>query len=100
MPVVIYVFMLCALAIGFTEFISIGLASALAADSHASVSQSGLAVTFIIGAPLLTALAAGWSRKRLLLVAMQAFNTGNLLAACAIQSTAAVSGSLAVGVGT
>lgn len=89
MPVVIYIFTLCAFAIGFTEFISIGLASALAADLHASVSQAGLAVTFyalgvVVGAPVLTALAASWSRKRLLLVAMLAFTAGNLLAACAM----------------
>lgn len=85
MPVVIYVFTLCAFAIGFTEFISIGLASALAADLHASVSQVGLAVTcyaagVVIGAPVLTALASGWSRKRLILVAMLVFTASNVLA--------------------
>ncbi|MEE4465525.1 MFS transporter, partial [Azotobacter chroococcum] len=71
MPAVIYVFTLCAFAIGFTEFISIGLASTLAENLHASVAQVGLAVTFyaagvVIGAPVLTALASSWSRKRLL----------------------------------
>jgi len=59
MPVVIYIFTLCAFAIGFTEFISIGLASALAADLHASVSQAGLAVTFYaLGGQLVTQAAA------------------------------------------
>lgn len=86
MPVVIYIFTLCAFAIGFTEFISIGLATTLAENLHASVAQAGLAVTFyaagvVIGAPVLTALASRWSRKRLLLVAMLAFTTGNVMAA-------------------
>lgn len=35
----------------------------------------------VIGAPVLTALASGWSRKRLLPVAMLAFTVGNVLAA-------------------
>lgn len=86
MPVAIYVFTLCAFAIGFTEFISIGLAASLADSLQASAAQVGLAVTLyaagvVIGAPILTALASGWSRKRLLLVAMLAFTAGNVLAA-------------------
>lgn len=89
MPAVIYIFTLCAFAIGFTEFISIGLASALAENLHASVAQIGLAVTFyaagvVIGAPVLTALASSWSRKRLLMVAMLVFTVGNVLAALAM----------------
>ncbi|MBP2845595.1 MFS transporter [Dickeya oryzae] len=88
MPVVIYVFTLCAFAIGFTEFISIGLAASLAESLKASTAQVGLAVTLyatgvVIGAPVLTALASGWSRKRLLLVAMLAFTASNVLAALA-----------------
>ncbi|MDC9598576.1 MFS transporter [Xenorhabdus anantnagensis] len=86
MPIVIYIFTLCAFSIGFTEFISIGLASVLAEDLHATVAQVGLAVTFyavgvVIGAPVLTALASNWSRKRLLLVSMLTFTIGNILAA-------------------
>ncbi|MGQ5369812.1 MFS transporter [Xanthomonas arboricola pv. corylina] len=88
MPVVNYIFTLCAFAIGFTEFISIGLAASLADSLQASTAQVGLAVTLyatgvVIGAPILTALASGWSRKRLLLVAMLAFTAGNVLAALA-----------------
>lgn len=88
MPAVIYIFTLCAFAIGFTEFISIGLASALATDLHASSSQVGLAVTcyaagVVVGAPVLTALASNWSRKRLLLVAMLVFTAANVVAALA-----------------
>lgn len=85
MPVVIYIFTLCTFAIGFTEFISIGLSVALAESFHASTAQISLVVTFyatgvVAGAPILTALASGWSRKRLLLTAMAAFTAGNVLA--------------------
>lgn len=86
MPAVVYVFTLCAFAIGLSEFISVGLVSALAHSLDASVAQVGLAVTFyaigvVVGAPVLTALASHWSRKRLLLVAMLVFTAGNSLAA-------------------
>ena len=82
MPLVIYVFALCAFALGFTEFVTIGLVSTISADLHASVSQVGTAVTAyalgaVIGAPCLTALATRWPRKRLLLVAMALFTLGN-----------------------
>jgi len=75
MPFVIYVFALCAFALGFTEFVTIGLVSSISADLHASVSQVGTAVTAyalgaVIGAPGLTALATRWPRKKLLLLAM------------------------------
>lgn len=90
MPVVIYIFTLCAFAIGFTEFISIGLAASLASSLGTGTAQIGLAVTLyaagvVIGAPVLTAMAAGWSRKRLLVVAMLIFTLGNLMAALATQ---------------
>ncbi len=82
LPFVIYVFALCAFALGFTEFVTIGLVSTIAADLHASVSQVGTAVTAyalgaVIGAPGLTALATRWPRKRLLLLAMALFTLGN-----------------------
>lgn len=82
MPFVIYVFALCAFALGFTEFVTIGLVSIISADLSASVSQVGTAVTAyalgaVIGAPGLTALATRWPRKRLLLVAMGLFTLGN-----------------------
>ncbi len=81
-PFVIYVFALCAFALGFTEFVTIGLVSIISADLHVSVSQVGAAVTAYalgatIGAPGLTALAMRWPRKRLLLVAMGLFTLGN-----------------------
>ncbi|WP_423175121.1 MFS transporter [Stenotrophomonas maltophilia] len=82
MPFVIYVFALCAFALGFTEFVTIGLVSTISAHLHASVAQVGTAVTAyalgaVIGAPGLTALATRWPRKRLLLVAMGLFTLGN-----------------------
>ncbi|MBS3685129.1 MFS transporter [Klebsiella quasipneumoniae] len=82
MPFVIYVFALCAFALGFTEFVTIGLVSNISVDLHTSVSQVGTAVTAyalgaVIGAPGLTALATRWPRKRLLLVAMGLFTLGN-----------------------
>ncbi|MFC0709758.1 MFS transporter [Azorhizophilus paspali] len=82
MPLVIYVFALCTFALGFTEFVTIGLVSTISADLHASISQVGTAVTAyalgaVIGAPGLTALATRWPRKRLLLVAIGLFTLGN-----------------------
>lgn len=83
-PFVIYVFALCAFALGFTEFVTIGLVSNISEDLHTSVSQVGTAVTAyalgaVIGAPGLTALATRWPRKRLLLVAMALFTLGNAI---------------------
>src|SRR5689334_2928037 len=86
MPPVIFIFSLCAFAIGFTEFITIGLIPIIAADLHAELPAVGLTVTFyalgvVIGAPLLTAFAARWSRKRLLLAAMIVFTAANAVSA-------------------
>jgi predicted MFS family arabinose efflux permease len=85
MPPVIYIFSLCAFAVGFTEFITIGLVSAMAQDLHLDVTRIGLTVTtyavgVVIGAPVLTALAARWSRKHVILAAMLVFSVGNLIA--------------------
>lgn len=85
MPAVIYVFSLCAFAVGFTEFITIGLVSAIANDLHLDVTRIGLTVTtyaagVVIGAPILTALAARWSRKCLILGAILVFSVGNVIA--------------------
>lgn len=82
MPFVIYIFALCAFALEFTEFVTIGLVSTISADLHASVSQVGTAVTAyalgaVMGAPGLTAVATRWPRKRLLLVSMGLFTLGN-----------------------
>ncbi|MCJ2084749.1 MFS transporter [Methylobacterium sp. E-005] len=83
-PPAIYVFALSAFALGFTEFVTIGLVSAIATDLRVDVGRVGAAVAAYalgatIGAPILTALAAGWTRKRLLIVAMLVFTLGNAL---------------------
>ncbi|MCX5517838.1 MFS transporter [Kaistia defluvii] len=83
-PLVIYVFALSAFALGFTEFVTIGLVSDIADDLRVDVGQVGAAVAAYaigatIGAPILTALAASWSRKHLLLAAMIVFTVGNFL---------------------
>ena len=84
MPLVVYVFALSAFALGFTEFVTIGLVSAIAADLKVEVGAVGAAVAAYaigatIGAPILTALAAPLSRKHLLLAAMLVFTLGNAL---------------------
>ncbi|MCJ2091567.1 MFS transporter [Methylobacterium sp. J-072] len=84
MPLVVYVFALSAFALGFTEFVTIGLVSAIAADLKVDVSAIGAAVAAYaigatIGAPILTALAAPLSRKHLLVAAMLVFTLGNAL---------------------
>ncbi|MBS7586112.1 MFS transporter [Ancylobacter defluvii] len=85
MPPVIYIFSLCTFAVGFTEFITIGLVSAMADDLQVDVTRIELTVTtyaagVVIGAPVLTALAARWSRKRLIFAAMLVFTAGNVIA--------------------
>ncbi|MBB6489175.1 MFS transporter [Rhizobium lusitanum] len=85
MPPIICIFSLCAFAIGFTEFITIGLVSAMADDLHVDVTHVGLTITIyaagvVIGAPVLTALAARLSRKSLILAAMLTFSAGNVIA--------------------
>lgn len=82
MPPAIFAFSLCAFALGFTEFVVIGLAPAMAASLGHPVEDLGTAVTayavgVAIGAPILTSLAATWSRKPLLTAAMLIFVGGN-----------------------
>ncbi|MFC5450583.1 MFS transporter [Paenibacillus aestuarii] len=77
-----------AFAIGTTEFISVGLLPLIADDFHISVTTSGLTVTLYalgvtFGAPILTSLTSGMSRKTLLLWIMIIFIAGNTLAATA-----------------
>ena len=83
-PLVIYVFALLAFALGFTEFVTIGLVPAIAADLNVAIGQVGAAVAAYalgatVGAPILTALAAQWHRKRLIVAAMLVFTLGNAL---------------------
>ncbi|MFB0842976.1 MFS transporter [Paenibacillus oleatilyticus] len=82
-----------AYAIGTTEFISVGLLPLIAENLHISVTTAGLTVTLYalgvtFGAPVLTSLTTGMSRKLLLIAIMVVFIAGN--------SLAAVSGSIGV----
>jgi len=86
MPAALYAFSLCAFALGFTEFVVIGLSSAMAADLGRSSADLGAAITayaigVAIGAPILTALAANLARKTVLMAAMAVFVLGNLMIA-------------------
>ncbi|MEC0240467.1 MFS transporter [Paenibacillus dokdonensis] len=82
-----------AYAIGTTEFISVGLLPLIARDLNISVTLTGLTVTLYalgvtFGAPVLTSLTMGMSRKKLLIGIMLVFIAGN--------STAALSGGIAM----
>ncbi|TCZ80799.1 MFS transporter [Paenibacillus albiflavus] len=82
-----------AYAIGTTEFISVGLLPLIAENLHISVTTAGLTVTLYalgvtFGAPVLTSLTTGVSRKLLLIAIMVVFIAGN--------SLAAVSGSIGI----
>lgn len=75
-----------AYAIGTTEFISVGLLPLIAENLHISVTTAGLTVTLYalgvtFGAPVLTSLTTGMSRKLLLIAIMVVFIAGNSLAA-------------------
>lgn len=75
-----------AYAIGTTEFISVGLLPLIAENLHISVTTAGLTVTLYalgvtFGAPVLTSLTTGMSRKSLLIAIMIVFIAGNSLAA-------------------
>ncbi|WP_435925421.1 MFS transporter [Paenibacillus sp. DYY-L-2] len=77
-----------AFAIGTTEFISVGLLPLIADDFDISVTTAGLTVTLYalgvtFGAPVLTSLTSGVSKKTLLLWVMIVFIAGNSLAAMA-----------------
>lgn len=77
-----------AFAIGTTEFVSVGLLPLVAQDLHVSTTTAGLTVSLYalgvtLGAPILTPLTSGMSRKSLLLWIMVIFIVGNAVAASA-----------------
>lgn len=77
-----------AFAIGTTEFISVGLLPLIAEDLQISVTMAGLTVSLYalgvtVGAPVLTSITSGLSKKKLLLWIMIVFIIGNSLAASA-----------------
>ncbi|WP_172768270.1 MFS transporter [Corynebacterium glutamicum] len=71
-------------AIGVTEFVSMGLLSAIASDFAISEDQAGHIITVyalgvVLGAPLITAFTGKLPRRRLLLILMAFFVVGNAL---------------------
>ncbi|KER67926.1 MFS transporter [Burkholderia sp. Ac-20345] len=88
MPFVIYIFALSAFALGLAEFVPIGLTDAMAGTLGVDIAQTGTAITaYALGAtfsaPILTAMTANWSRKRVMLVTTLVFAAGSLFAATA-----------------
>ncbi|MBO1416114.1 MFS transporter [Streptomyces sp. FH025] len=88
MPIALVALAVTAFAIGTTEFAAMGLLPQVAESLHVSIPQAGwlisaYALGVVIGAPLLTALAAGRPRKAVLVALAALFATGNLLCALA-----------------
>ncbi|MFG3054150.1 MFS transporter [Kitasatospora sp. NPDC048239] len=88
MPLALVALAVTAFAIGTTEFAAMGLLPQVADSLHVSIPQAGwlisaYAVGVVIGAPLLTAAAAGRPRKAVLVALAGLFATGNLLCALA-----------------
>lgn len=76
------------LAIGTTEFASMGLLPAFAADLGATVPQAGTAISayaigVVVGAPVLAVLGARWPRKHPLLALAGALAVANVASAFA-----------------
>ncbi|WP_308200037.1 MFS transporter [Actinotalea sp. C106] len=74
--------------IGTAEFAAMGLLPGIAADLGVSIPAAGHVITayavgVVLGAPALTALAARWDRRTLLVALMVTFTIGNLLSALA-----------------
>ncbi|MFI9365774.1 MFS transporter [Kitasatospora sp. NPDC053057] len=88
MPLALFALAVTAFAIGTTEFAAMGLLPQVAGSLHVSIPQAGwlisaYALGVVVGAPLLTALAAGKPRKAVLVALAGLFATGNLLCALA-----------------
>ncbi|MFD5917045.1 MFS transporter [Kitasatospora sp. NPDC058201] len=88
MPLALVALAVTAFAIGTTEFAAMGLLPQVAGDLDVSIPQAGwlisaYAVGVVVGAPLLTALAAGRPRKTVLVALAGFFAAGNLLCAVA-----------------
>jgi len=75
-------------AIGTTEFVTMGLLPEIAAGVGVDIPTAGHTISayaagVVIGAPLLAVLGATWPRKALLVGLMVAFTIGNILSAIA-----------------
>lgn len=79
-------------SIGTTEFATMGLLPLISENLDVTIPQAGHVITayalgVVVGAPLLTTVAARMNRRTLLLVLMAAFTIGNLLSALAPTAT-------------
>ena len=88
--------------IGTTEFATMGLLSDVATDLGVSIPTAGHAITayavgVVVGAPLLTVLAARLPRKTLLLALMGFYTVANVLSATAGSIEALVAGRFLAG---
>lgn len=87
MPLAVYALTIGAFGIGVTEFVLMGLLVEVGESLAVSISTAGLLISgyalgVAVGAPVLTIVLAGWSRKNVLLALMVIFTIGN--AACAL----------------
>ena len=83
MPIAIYLLSLCSFAFGLSEFVAAGLLSGMARELHASVAATGGAIAAYalgaaIGAPILTALLACRSDRRVLAATMLVLAVGSV----------------------
>ncbi len=97
MPIAVIALSLSGFAIGVTEFIIAGILPDIATDLGVSIPTAGLLVSgyalgVVVGAPLLTVLAARIERKRLLVQLMGLFLIGTLLSALAPTYTVLMAG--------
>lgn len=104
MPFIVYIFTLSAFALGLAEFVPIGLTEVMAQSLGVKVEQAGAAVTlYALGAtfaaPILTALTAGWSRKRVMLMTVLVFSAGSLIAAFATSLSMLLAARFVAGMG-
>lgn len=88
LPPALYALAIGAFGIGTTEFVVMGLLPQVSKDLNVSLTAAGLLITgyalgVVVGAPLLTALAARLSHKTLLVALLGIFTVGNLLCAMA-----------------
>jgi predicted MFS family arabinose efflux permease len=104
MPFVIYIFALSAFALGLAEFVPIGLTGIMAHSLDIDVGRVGAAITaYALGAtfsaPILSALTANWTRKRVMLVTALVFSAGSLAAALSGSFTALLAARFVAGLG-
>ena len=95
MPIALLALAIAAFGIGTTEFVMMGVLPQVAAAFAIDIPTAGAMITayalgVVVGAPLITAATARWSRKTLLLALMAVFVLGNGLFAAAPSLQAAV----------